>query len=137
METKYRDCDADQLLQQLGANLLAVSGGVVLKRKTGVTLPVGNGYAVEIDLNFYDYYDVKRVFYPNNNERVIKGETFDIDAFNIGEVAYRASCFMNLPFGDDDCKKVDTDFIQHIDTEEILDDLFWFKKNKHVLDSAK
>ena len=59
----FRDCDTDQLVAQIGRmNLAAISGLRVGRRPTGVTLPVGAGYRVEIDLMWDDTYRVARVF---------------------------------------------------------------------------
>jgi hypothetical protein len=101
-EKKYvRQVDAKTLVNQIGMmNVLAISGGRVIDRGTGITLPVGHGYGVEIDLNFMDFYDVKRV-YTRGGKRVIKGEAVDVDCFEIGEVAYKASCYVNVSFGED------------------------------------
>ena len=101
-EKKYvRQVDANTLVSQIGTmNIMAISGGLIMPRKTGITLPVGEGYSVEIDLNFMDFYDVKRV-YTEGTTRIIKGEAEDVDCFNIGEVAYRASCYVNVSFGED------------------------------------
>ena len=101
-EKKYvRQVDARVLVDQIGMmNVLAISGGRVIDRGTGITLPVGRGYSVEIDLNFMDFYDVKRV-YTRGGKRVIKGEVVDVDCFNIGVIAYKASCYVNVSFGED------------------------------------
>ena len=99
MTTIYRDCDTDQVIEQLGMmNIMAVSGGRVARRKTGVTLPVGRGYSVEIDLQGNDTYVVKRVF-TRAGKVTIKGECVDVYAFDLGDVAYYASCYVNVPFG--------------------------------------
>jgi len=98
-ERGYRNADAKTIIQQIGKmNVLAISGGRVEVRKTGITLPVGQGYSVEIDLNFMDLYDVKRV-YTKAGERKVKGIVTDVYATEIGEIAYQASCFVNVEFG--------------------------------------
>ena len=101
-EKKYvRQVDAATLVSQIGAmNIMAISGGLVVPRKTGITLPVGDGYSVEIDLNFMDFYDVKRV-HTEGTTRTIKGEVEDVDFSQVGEAAYRASCYVNVSFGED------------------------------------
>ena len=101
-EKKYvRQVDAKVLFSQIGTmNIMAISGGLVIPRKTGITLPVGHGYSVEIDLNFMDFYDVKRV-YTEGTTRIIKGEVEDVDCTQVGEAAYRASCYVNVSFGED------------------------------------
>ena len=46
-----RQCDARTLMDQIGRrNILAISGGRVGVRETGITLPVAAGYSVTIDL---------------------------------------------------------------------------------------
>jgi len=48
---EFRPCDISQTIEQLGmGNLLAISGGRVVKRSTGITLPISNGYSLTIDL---------------------------------------------------------------------------------------
>jgi hypothetical protein len=96
---KFRDCDTQQLLRQIGMPaLFAISGGRVQRRPTGVTLPVSNGYRVTVDYDWDDTYVVRRVF--GRGGRIwIKGELRDVYADEVSEVAYQASCFRNGPFG--------------------------------------
>jgi hypothetical protein len=96
--TTFRECDSQVLLEQIGRrNILAISGGRVTRRPTGVTLPVGCGYSVTVDLTVMDVYIVRRVF--KRGTRVwIKGEQDDVYADVVGEIAYRASCFLNGPW---------------------------------------
>jgi hypothetical protein len=90
--TEYRPCDANELLRQIGAmNLFAISGGRVVKRPTGVTLPVGHGYRVEIDLGWNDVWQVRRVF-VRGTRTFLHGER-EAYADEVGEAAYRASCY--------------------------------------------
>jgi hypothetical protein len=91
----FSECDNAVLVAQIGrGNILAISGGRVLRRPTGVTLPVSNGYSVTVDLNWDDTYVVKRLF--TRSGRVwVKGERRDVYCDDVGEVAYRASCFRN------------------------------------------
>jgi hypothetical protein len=79
-------------------NLLAISGGRQIRRPTGVTLPVGNGYSVTIDLDSDDTYVVRRVF-TRSGVAKIKGEQRNVYCDEVGEVAYVASCFRNREFG--------------------------------------
>ena len=96
--TTYRVCDTSELVAQLGrGNVLAISGGRVRVRETGITLPVHAGYAVEIDLAVDDTYTVSRVF-TRAGKRFEKGTTQDVYADAVGEVAYRASCYVNVEF---------------------------------------
>ena len=88
-----RQCDNEELLQQIGSrNIFAISGGRVLVRETGITLPVSSGYSVEVDLAADDTYVVRRVF-TRAGKRWIKGERTNVYCDQVGELAYRASCF--------------------------------------------
>jgi len=99
MDTTFRECDTRELLGQLGRmNVLCISGGRVLRRETGVTLPVSNGYSVTVDLDGNDTYVVRRVF-KRGAKVWIKGEMVGVYCDEVGEVAYRASCFRNGPWG--------------------------------------
>jgi hypothetical protein len=101
MDTEtFRECDARELLRQIGTmNVLAISGGRVERRKTGVTLKVGSGYSVTVDLDWDDTYRVARVF-RRGGKTWIKGEQRNVYFDEVGEVAYRASCFRNGPWGE-------------------------------------
>jgi len=89
----YRSCDASQLLSQIGrGNVLAISGGRVRRRETGITLPVSHGYSVEIDLAADDTYTVARVF-TRSGRRFLHGVHEGVYCDQVAEVAYRASCF--------------------------------------------
>ena len=92
-ELETRRCDTETLLAQIGrSNVLAISGGRVEERDDGVTLPVRYGYSVEIYLAGNDTYTVRRVF-TRSGESSIKGERSNVHAAEVGEVAYRASCY--------------------------------------------
>jgi hypothetical protein len=104
---KYRPFDEDQLLAQIGRmNIFAISGGRVQIWRTNdgkaartVTLPVSNGYSVEIHLAWDDTYTVTRRF-KRKGEYINKGTIEGVYCENIGEVAYQASCFRsNKDFG--------------------------------------
>lgn len=85
------------LLRQIGkANWMAISGLRVEFRETGVTLPVGKGWAVAIDLAPGDTYTVRRV-YKRGVTRA-KGERTGVYAEQVSDVAYKASCFENVEF---------------------------------------
>lgn len=80
---------ADTILAQIGRmNVLAISGGRVGRHPDGVTLPVSNGYAVIVTLDGNDTYTVTRTW-----RKTIKGQVSGIYCDQVGEVAYRASCF--------------------------------------------
>ena len=71
---EFRPCDISQTIEQLGRNnLLAISGGRVVKRSTGITLPISNGYSLTIDLAWDDTYTVRRLF-TRSGKVTIKGE---------------------------------------------------------------
>ena len=92
-------CDARELVSQIGhMNILAISGGRITARETGVTLPVSNGYSVTIDLAGDDTYTVRRVF-KRGAKVWIKGERTSVYCDQVGESAYVASCFQNRTFG--------------------------------------
>ena len=96
MTTTFRDCNAQELTNQIGMmNLFAISGGRVTVRTTGITLPVSNGYSVTIDLAANDTYTVRRV-YTRAGKVTIKGEVEGIYCDEVGEIAYQASCFRNV-----------------------------------------
>lgn len=97
---EFRDCSTSELLGQIGrGNVLAISGGRVTYRHTGVTLPVGSGYRVTVDLAGNDTYTVRRIF-ERGGKVTIKGERRDVYCEEVGEVAYQASCFRNVEFGE-------------------------------------
>lgn len=93
-----RDLDTDVLVSQIGRmNVFAISGGRVQYTDAYVVLPVGRGYSVEIELEADDTYTVRRVF-TRAGKRAVKGEQTEVYNTEVGEIAYRASCFVNGPF---------------------------------------
>lgn len=93
MEATFIPCDAAELVRQIGrGNLMAISGGRVMTRETGVTLPVDCGYSVTVDLAADDTYVVRRIFRRGRREWV-RGERTDVYCDDVGEVAYMASSF--------------------------------------------
>lgn len=94
---EFRPVDSVELLQQLGKNnLLAISGGRVIRRETGVTLPVSNGYSVTIDLAWSDTYTVRRIF-TRSGKATIKAQLENVYCEDLSEVAYFGSCFRSHP----------------------------------------
>lgn len=92
----FIECNAEVLVSQIGMmNVFAISGGRVIKRETGITLPVSNGYSVTVDLHANDTYTVRRV-YTRAGKVTIKGEVEGVYCDEIGEIAYQASCFRNV-----------------------------------------
>ena len=99
-EDGMSECSAHELLSQIGVrNVRAISGGRIVTRKTGVTLPVAAGYFVTVDLAGDDTYTVRRVF-VRAGKRWVKGERTGIYCEQVGEQAYKASCFRNVEFGE-------------------------------------
>lgn len=85
--------DMTTTLSQIGRmNLLAISGGRAIMEGDTLVLPVGSGYRVEIDLDPSDTYTVRRVF-TRGGQRWVKGEQTYVYCGDVGEVAYRASCY--------------------------------------------
>jgi hypothetical protein len=89
---------AQELVAQIGRwNVAAISGGRKSLIDGTLILPVGNGYTVEIDLDFNDTYTVRRVF-TRGIKRWVKGELSDVYCDEIGERAYEASSFRSYEF---------------------------------------
>jgi len=99
-ETIFIPCDAGELLRQIGrGNLMAISGGRVMRRTTGITLPVDCGYSVTVDLAAGDTYVVRRIF-RRGRKQWVRGEHTEVYCEEVGEAAYYASCFRS--YNEDD-----------------------------------
>jgi hypothetical protein len=93
LSSTFIPCDTNELLAQIGRmNLMAISGGRVVRRETGVTLPVDCGYSVTVDLAAGDTYVVRRIF-ARGTKTWVKGERTSVYCEDVSEVAYYASCF--------------------------------------------
>ena len=94
-------CDIGTLMQQIGRmNFIAISGGRMFYHDHGVILPVGNGYKVTVDYDdVRDEYTVRRIRIQGFRA-YLHGEVAGANDENVGEIAYRASCFENGPFGE-------------------------------------
>ncbi len=82
-------------LDQIGRwNVMAISGGrVTAISETIFHLPVARGYLVEIELNqAQDLYNVRRYF-KRSGKLTLKGEYKMVHCDELGELAYRASCY--------------------------------------------
>lgn len=98
-EQVFRDCDALELVAQIGRpNIFATSGGRVMRRPTGITLPVSSGYSVTVDLAANDTYVVRRVF-KRGAKTWVKGEWTHVYCEDVGDAVYYAGCFRNVEFG--------------------------------------
>ena len=99
MATTFINCNAETLVAQIGmANIFAISGGRLTKRETGISLPVSNGYSVEIDLAGNDTYTIKRIF-TRSGKHTIKGIKENIYCDSIAEQAIQASSFRSYEWG--------------------------------------
>ena len=97
----------NELVAQIGKmNIFAISGGrvqVITNEENEcveVILPVGKGYRVAITLGFMDTWTVRRE-YVRKGVATVKGVQEDVYFDEVGEVAYKASCFVNVPFGEE------------------------------------
>ena len=98
VNNQFLPCDAQTLVAQIGIrNVLAISGGRVIRRETGISLPVSNGYSVTVDLASNDTYTVRRVF-SRAGKVSIKGEVADVYCDQVGAVAYQAHAFRSYEF---------------------------------------
>jgi hypothetical protein len=104
-QTTGRPFNEDELINQIGQmNILAISGGrvIVVKNNDGETIEVelkcGAGYRVSIALGWDDTYTVTRQ-YVRKGTVFNKGTVEGVYCDNIGEVAYKASCFRSYEFG--------------------------------------
>lgn len=98
-----------QTLAQIGrVNLMCISGGRVEVTekinadgytKGDILLPVSSGYRVRISLAANDTYTVTREM-KRGEKLFVKGEQTEVYCEDIGEVAYQASCYKNVDFGD-------------------------------------
>lgn len=100
-----RPFDEDVLIDQIGRmNVFAISGGRVgvVKNNEGETieveLPCGAGYRVSIILAWDDTYTVTRQFVRKGTV-FQKGTVEGVYCDQVGEIAYKASCFRNVEFG--------------------------------------
>ena len=88
-----------EIVRQIGmGNVLAISGGRVYALPDGIELPAGSGFRVRVRLTPGDDYTVQRVF-------IRRGQVFGhgtaerVYCDQVGEAAYRASCFRSYPDG--------------------------------------
>jgi hypothetical protein len=85
--------DTAEIARQVGRmNVLAISGGRITHRPTGITLPIRYGYSVTVDLTAMDDYVVRCVF-TRGAKTWIKKEWTGVYCDEVGEVAYQASCY--------------------------------------------
>ena len=88
-----------QVQGSVGLKAAAISGGRVVRlTDSTLALPVGSGYRVTVTLNALDMYDVRREFVRGGTVFSHGCETVFCD--DLGETAYRASCYVNVEFGE-------------------------------------
>jgi len=101
----------DELVEQIGRmNLFAISGGrIVVWKPEGecveVELPVSSGYFVRITLAWDDTYTVERILRRRPKGKTAKetkviGRVSGVYCDQVGEIAYQASCYKNVEFGE-------------------------------------
>ncbi len=99
MSTEFTITDDERrtILRQIGnMNVAAISGGRVRALPDGIELPVGAGYRVRVRLTPADDYTVERVF-ERAGVTFSKGLRERVYCDEVGETAYKASCFRNDP----------------------------------------
>ena len=105
--TTSRTAIADAIRIQIGSmTICAISGGRMAPLFDedgvifGLRLPVSNGYAVEVELDYgSDTYTVRRVF-TRAGKRFVKGELRYVYCDQVSDVAYAASNFRSDDFGE-------------------------------------
>ena len=102
-----REMDPQVVASQIGvANILAISGGRAAlavpqdgSRYPDIILPVGHGYRVRIALDAMDTYVVTREML-RAGKLTVKGVQDNVYMDELGDVAYYASCYKNVDFGE-------------------------------------
>ena len=88
-----------EIIKQIGTrNMMAISGLRATATENGVLLPVGQGYKVQVELEADDTYTVSRLFVRGGKVKEMGRESM-VYADQVGDSAYRASCFVNVEFG--------------------------------------
>ena len=89
-----------EIVSQIGRmNIFAISGGPVTPLEDGIELKVGHGYYVRVRLTPLDLYTVSRIFRRNGKE-FVHGSKDGIYCDEVGEQAYRASCYNSYAEGE-------------------------------------
>lgn len=103
-EREGRPCDTGEILRQVGKmTTLAICGGKWAnvydagRETVGVLMFCGESRAVEIVLDPWDTYSVRRVRLVTRGELagsvVVESEVSDVYCDDLSETAYRASCW--------------------------------------------
>ena len=82
------------MVQQIGRNVYAISGGRVTAIKHGILLPNAHGYSVTVELDGNDTYVVRRLF-TRGAKVFLHGEAREVGCERVSEVAYFASCYVS------------------------------------------
>jgi hypothetical protein len=98
-----RTMNPTETLAQIGRmNLMAISGFRYSMDADGdMLLPVSSGYRVRISLDADDTYTVTREM-KRGAKLFVKGVQSEVYCDELGEVAYLASCYKNVKFGEHD-----------------------------------
>lgn len=99
----FRRVDGDmrrQMVQQIGRNIYAISGGRVEAIEHGIRLPNAHGYAVTVELDANDTYVVRRTFTRRPKGELLPvtylhGEAREVYCERLSEVCYYASCYVS------------------------------------------
>lgn len=102
----FRECNGDNrrdMVRQIGANLMGISGGRVTPTRYGISLPVAVGYSVTVELDGNDTYVVRRVRTVKQEGVPVTrlyGERTNVYCDELSEVAYYASCYVSYDAGE-------------------------------------
>ena len=90
----YREFPGEVLVQQVGRNMMAISGGQWSQpNKYEVEMHAGRDFYVKVRLGFMDTWEVDRVQRIEGRDFV--RETWkDVYAWEVGEACYQASCYL-------------------------------------------
>lgn len=98
-----RPLNLRELAQQIGPRTIMAIVGLPRRiqylNESTVTMPCGSGHHVEVMLADDDTYTVRRV-YRRGGKRFVHGEQAGVYCDQISDVAYAASCYVNVPFGE-------------------------------------
>lgn len=104
IKANARPCDANEIVRQVGkGNVLAISGGRAHaitnddNEVVGITLPINGTRRVDILLDWDDTYVVRRVRTivrgEHRGDSIIEEQSYGIYCDQVGETAYRLSCW--------------------------------------------
>lgn len=95
-----RDIVPEQLIRQIGMNMLAISGGRWKRAgASSIGFPCGAGFTVLVTLEADDTYTVRRLF-VRSGKWYLHGERTNVYCDEVSEVCYYASCFRSYEPGE-------------------------------------